>query len=215
MILIVGLGNPGQKYENTRHNIGFMVVDELARKLSKYNFSFEKSQDKQFSKDMKPKALILKSKYGGNDLLLAKPQTEMNASGYAVQFLITNYKLLITNLWVIHDDLDLSLGKLKITIGHGSAGHHGIDSIVEQLGTQNFVRFRVGIGHPVKVGKEVVESWKLEPEKIKKYGVIDFVLEEFQGKEAVEADKMIKKTSQAVELALKEGIETATNQYNK
>jgi peptidyl-tRNA hydrolase, PTH1 family len=207
MIHLVGLGNPGPKYENTRHNIGFMVIDELARKFSKSNF--------RFSMDKKSNALILETKFNNLDLLLVKPQTEMNASGYAIRIINTKYQILNTNLWVIHDDLDLPLGKLKITVGHGSAGHHGIDSIVEQLDTQDFIRFRVGIGHPVKIQKLEAGSWKLEPKRINKYGVIDFVLEEFQGKEAVEADKMIKKTAQAVELALKKDIKAAMNQYNK
>jgi len=195
MKIIVGLGNPSEKYENTRHNIGFMVVDELARKFSVFSV--------KYSVDRKTNALILKTKFNGNGILLVNPQTEMNASGSAVKSLLLASRLshLASNLWVIHDDLDLPLGKLKITLGHGSAGHHGIDSLVEQLGTQDFVRFKVGIG---PLGKTKT-----------RHEVIDFVLEELSGKEAVEADKMIKKASQAVELALKRGIETAMNQYNK
>lgn len=188
MILIVGLGNPGEKYAHTRHNIGFMVVDELARKISTFNF--------QFSVDRKSNAEILKIKHGDKDVILAKPQTMMNASGFAVKKLTNFYKLEPSSVWVIHDDLDLPLGKIKIAVGHRSAGHHGIDSIVEHLGTNEFVRFRVGIGHPAKG----------DTNHLDRNEVIEYVLRDFEGKELTEAKKAIKKTVKAIVAVLEKGL---------
>lgn len=183
MILIVGLGNPGEKYAKTRHNIGFMVVDELARKL----LPLGKTEWRLNSK-FNSEVISYKSK-----VILAKPQTMMNASGFAVSKLKRFYK---ADLWVIHDDLDLPLGKIKIVVGHGSAGHHGIDSISESLGTTEFVRFRVGIGHPPKG-----DSHNIDRDE-----VIEYVLKDFVGKEAVEAKKVVKKTVKAIILALEKGL---------
>ncbi len=169
MVLIVGLGNPGEKYENTRHNIGFMVVNELARKLlplGKTAWQLNKKFNAQVL-SIQPQAI------------LAKPLTMMNASGFAVAELVNFYKVKPANLLVIHDDLDLPLGKIKITLGHSSAGHHGIDSIVEHLGTTEFVRFRVGIGHPPKGDSRHIDRDE----------VIDYVLEDFAGKQKNEAKK--------------------------
>jgi PTH1 family peptidyl-tRNA hydrolase len=184
MILIVGLGNPREKYQNTRHNIGFMVVDELARKLLPLG-----KTEWQFDKKFNSEVLNTQSQ-----VILAKPQTMMNASGFAVSKLKRFYK---SDLWVVHDDLDLPLGKVKIVVGHGSAGHHGIDSIVEHLGTAEFVRFRVGIGHPPKG----------DSRNLGRNEVIEYVLKDFAGKEAVEAKKAVKKTVKAIVLALEKGLE--------
>jgi len=185
--LIVGLGNPGEKYAYTRHNIGFMVVDELARKLlplGKTEWQFEKKFNSQLS--------ILNSQ-----LMLAKPLTMMNASGFAVAKLINYYKLDAKRcLWVVHDDLDLPLGKIKAVIGHGSAGHHGIDSITEHLGTNEFVRFRVGIGHPAKG----------DTNHLDRNDVIEYVLRDFVGKELTEAKKAVKKTVKAITSVLEKGL---------
>jgi len=137
MKLIVGLGNPGEKYENSRHNLGFVVLDALLQKLT----PVEKTV---WQEEKKSNSLIAKV----GDLILAKPQTFMNASGFAVKKLNTKYQILNTELWVVHDDIDLPLGKIKIRKGGGSAGHRGIDSIAKELETHDFVRFRLGIGHP-------------------------------------------------------------------
>lgn len=194
MILIIGLGNPGEKYANTRHNIGFMVVDKLARKLlplGKTEWRFNKKFNSQLSIIAKRQAPLINSQ-----LILAKPLTMMNASGFAVAKLAHFYKIKTENLLVVHDDLDLSLGKVKMVVGHGSAGHHGIDSIAEHLGTNEFVRFRIGIGHPPKG----------DSRNINRGEVIDYVLEDFSGKEAVEAKKAVKKTVKAIILALEKGL---------
>ena len=187
MKIIVGLGNPGEKYVKTRHNIGFMVVDELAKKLSSSKF--------KFTKENKFNAEILKCQYQNEEILLVKPQTMMNASGLALAKIQRFYKIKeLNDLWVIHDDLDLSIGKIKIVKGHGSAGHHGIDSIINELKTDDFVRFRIGIGF----------SGRAE----------DYVLKEFQGKEAVEANRMIKKVVDIVEYGLKTNLVKCMNRYN-
>ncbi|MFZ5366099.1 MAG: aminoacyl-tRNA hydrolase [Patescibacteria group bacterium] len=212
MKLIVGLGNPGKKYEKSRHNIGFMVVDELAQKWEVGRVKWEE--------DKKSNTLIINHQPLA---ILVKPQTMMNASGFAVKSLITNYKLPITNLWVIHDDLDLPLGKIKIVKGRGSAGHYGVGSIIRELGTADFVRFRLGIGRPAgkppfaeaSGGKWEVGGGRLVDENVMHREVERYVLEGFGGKEAVEAKKTIKKTVEAIELALEKGVEEAMNRYNK
>lgn len=192
MIIVVGLGNPGKKYEKTRHNLGFMVVDALARKFSIPNFKFQI--------DKKANAQTLKTKFAGKEIILVKPLTFMNASGFAIKKLITNHQSLITNLWVIHDDVDLPLGRIKIRMGGATAGHHGVESIIQQLGTDKFVRFRLGIGYPGRGADALVER---------------YVLREFDVNEKTELKQMIKKAVAALGLALKEGIEKAMNQFNK
>lgn len=197
MILIVGLGNPGQKYENTRHNLGFMVLDKLAKEM----LPLEKTK---WQMDQKANALILKV---SPEIVLIKPQTFMNASGFSVKSLIA--QLLITNyssLWLVHDDVDLPLGKLKIRFGGASAGHHGVESIMEKLGTDKFLRFRLGIGKPIR-GAEVRGCRGAKD-------VEDYVLEEFKENELGELKAMVKKTVEAVKVALKDGPEKAMNRFN-
>ena len=135
MNLIVGLGNPGEKYAYTRHNIGFMVVDKLIKNVidGGQTWDLNRSLNSYFLKK--------------GDLVFAKPQTFMNASGYAVKKLTDLYKIELDHIWVIHDDIDLPLGKLRIRVGGGSAGHHGIESIMREFaGKDHFVRFRLGVG---------------------------------------------------------------------
>jgi PTH1 family peptidyl-tRNA hydrolase len=140
MILIVGLGNPGKKYEKTRHNVGFRVVDALKKSLD-------------FTRDK---------------LILFKPQTFMNQSGKAVKSLMAYYKLPIANLWIIHDDIDLPLGAIRVSQNVGSAGHKGVESIIKALGTKEFLRFRIGIGREQKKDAEkfVLKKFTKEEEKI-------------------------------------------------
>lgn len=197
MKLIVGLGNPGAKYTNTRHSIGFMVLDRLLKDLT----SLEKSV---WQKEAKDKIEVAKIK----DLVLAKPQTFMNACGFAVVSLVNFYKVAPIELWVIHDDLDLPLGKIKIRRGGGTAGHHGLESIVQQLGSLDFVRFRLGVGRPK--GHDKWEKLNVKRREIEKYVLSEFTLKE--GKEAVQ---MVKRASEAVQVALKKGIEAAMNQFNQ
>jgi len=138
MILIAGLGNPGKEYEKTRHNIGFRVIDELAKNKL-------------------------------NDAVLLKPQTFMNNSGEAVSESVNFYKIKPTDLWVVHDDIDLPLGEFKISQNRGSAGHKGVESIIKKLGTKDFSRVRIGIcpqkGKPKTVEKFVLQNFTKTEEK--------------------------------------------------
>lgn len=147
--LIVGLGNPGKRYEVTRHNIGFMVLEKLA-----IDWEVE-IKNRSFN------ALWGKRTIAGKNLLLAKPQTFMNLSGTAVRQLQSFFKTDISNLIVIHDDLDLPFGAIRLKSGGGTAGHKGLASIESNLGTSGFVRVRLGIGKPVD--KSRIESYVLEP----------------------------------------------------
>jgi PTH1 family peptidyl-tRNA hydrolase len=136
MKLIIGLGNPENQYAGTRHNIGFELLDEMR---TTWDFpAFE--HNKKFN------AEITKGKIVGHEALLAKPQTFMNISGDAVRKLLEFYKLSLEDIIVLHDDLDIPLGKFKVATDSSSAGHNGVKSIIEMLGTQKFKRLRVGIG---------------------------------------------------------------------
>ena len=134
MKLIVGLGNPGKKHEKTRHNIGWMVIDEF--------FQQHADDFSGFSENKKFNAEIAK----GNQVILAKPLTFMNNSGHAVQAIMNYYKIHPQDLLVIHDEVDLELGKTKFETGRSSAGHNGVKSIIDLIGTQDFARARVGVG---------------------------------------------------------------------
>ncbi len=135
--LIVGLGNPGREYEATRHNAGFWWVDELARKHS-VNFKAES----------KFHGLVARATLHGHEVHLLKPQTFMNVSGRAVVALALFYKILPDQILVVHDELDLPPGSAKLKLGGGHGGHNGLKDIIAQLGTKDFWRLRVGIGHP-------------------------------------------------------------------
>jgi len=137
MKLIVGLGNPGDEYAKTRHNAGFWVVDEIARKLEG-NWKNEKARH----------ALTCKVSFQDNDVLLAKPQTFMNDSGRAVAALLFFYKIKPEDVLVVQDDMDIEAGKYKFHLGGRAAGHHGIESIQELLPDMEINRLRVGIGRP-------------------------------------------------------------------
>jgi len=151
MYVIVGLGNPGNRYRYTRHNIGFMVLEKLAR-----DFEINLKQ-KSFD------ALWGKGKINGADVLLAMPQTYMNLSGTAVRQLVAFFKADINNLIVFHDDLDLPFGTIRLKTGGGNAGHKGLASITENLGSSDFMRVRIGIGRPSD--KSRIEGYVLEPFK--------------------------------------------------
>jgi PTH1 family peptidyl-tRNA hydrolase len=199
MRLIVGLGNPGLKYLNTRHNLGFLVLETLARKW-KVSFRVRK----------KFASLVFFNPQ--KKIILAKPQLFMNESGIAVRRIAGFYKIQSEDVWVIHDDLDLPLGRLKIIKARGAAGHKGVFSVINQLGTIDFVRFRLGIAHPhagraQKGGKKVTKFDSQEETE-------DFVLSLFEDQEKDEVKRLIKKTIKAIELALEKGLDRAMNQYN-
>jgi len=159
MYVIVGLGNPEKKYEQTRHNVGFLVLDAFQKE---HGFS-------EFTLSRKHTSLISKGILNETKILLAKPQTFMNNSGRAVKSLAATKPDLI----LVHDDIDIPLGKIKISKNRGSAGHKGIDSIIQSLGTKNFTRIRIGIqptrGKPTNVEKFVLQKFsKQEIQTVKK-----------------------------------------------
>ena len=184
-VLIVGLGNPGSEYRETRHNAGFMVLDRLAQRLPKKNFEEIHGCSSHY----------LKGTYAGRPLFLQKPETFMNLSGEAVAPLMRKEEIGTDGLLVIYDDMDLEVGKLRIR-GRGSCGgHNGIRSIIETTGTENFARIRVGIGHRTGNGA-------------------DYVLSPFEEDEKPVIDKVLDAAADAVILILRRGLSQAMNEYN-
>ena len=183
--LIVGLGNPGRDYRNNRHNIGFMLMDVLAERL---NISFSRLQFK---------ALVTSGEYGGNKFILAKPQTYMNLSDQAVVSMIRFYKLPLSNFIVANDDLDLPLGTIRIRPAGGSGGQKGINSIIENLGTQDFPRIRLGIGRP--------------PGQMQ---AADYVLQNFGKDELSLVSEMLQKAVDAILLFTEDDLNAAMTKYN-
>ncbi len=197
MKLIVGLGNPGEKYAKVRHNLGFMVLDAF---VDKGNWG-------DWGHEGKLKSEILKQVQNdtGAALILAKPQTFMNNSGMAVKLLTTYYKLPSTDVMVIHDDLDLPLGKIKVRLGGAAAGHHGVESIISSLGTDQFIRVRLGIGN-LKTQSSEHKKVHVSAEK--------FVLEPFMHSEKSQVKHMIKHAFKALQILLDKGLAEAQNQSN-
>ena len=189
MILIVGLGNPGIKYERTRHNIGFRVLDKLQKENDFPDFKFSK----------KSNSLISKKNTGKEEIILSKSETFMNNSGQTVKKLITYYSMPLTNLIVVHDDLDLLLGKMRISKNRGSAGHKGVESIIKELGSKNFARLRIGIRN----------------QKSKVKNSEKFVLKNFTKEEAKTIEKIIKESCSSLKMILSKGFEKAMNKFNK
>lgn len=192
MKLIVGLGNPGEKYKNTRHNLGFEILEEFRRK----------NNLEDWNNESKFKAQIIKL---GDDLILARPQTFMNESGWAVSAIANFFKILPADVVVIHDDLDLPLGKIKVRMGGSGAGHHGIESVIKGLGTDQFIRVRLGIGN---------EKSHSDEHKRLSFHAEGFVLEKFESKEKSEVKSMVKQGIRALEVIFDQGIEAAQNQFN-
>ena len=185
MFLVAGLGNPGEQYRLTRHNIGFLCLDYLAEKL-RVDWNATKWQ-----------ADGAKAMVNGNQLLLLKPQTFMNLSGKAVAGAAVFYKIPPARIIVIHDDIDLPLGRLKIVVNRGTGGHNGIRSIVSLLGSNDFIRIRAGIGRPV------------EPIPIERY-----VLTRMTDPEMVSIKEMLETVFESVRLVATQGVDIAMNKIN-
>lgn len=200
MKLIVGLGNSEDKYAKTRHNLGFELVNEFVKKMDdgKWKVGVEGGRWKM---EEKFRAEIIKI----NDLVFAKPQTYVNHSGIAVRRLADYYKIPPEDIIIVHDDLDLHLGKIKVRLGGSGAGHHGVESIIQSLGTDQFIRVRLGIGNE--------KSHSGEHKRIS-FSAEKFVLEEFLSNEKPEVKHMLKLAIKALEILLKSGVEVAQNQYN-
>ena len=193
MKLIVGLGNPGRIYAGNRHNIGFMCLNYFARKQG---IRFDKKQGF---------ARIGTGEVAGSKIVLARPQTYMNSSGQSVSRLIQRFNIDLNDLLVIHDDLDLPLGKIRIRHGGSSGGHKGVESIITELGSQDFSRLRIGIGRP-----GIAES----SAEISEADTIAYVLSDFTLDEKQTIAKVIPKVSEAILCFLTDGPTAAMNKYN-
>lgn len=183
--LLAGLGNPGREYRENRHNIGFMVIDRLAESLE---VKLTRVQNK---------ALTGAGVIGDSKAVLAKPQTFMNLSGESVAGLVRFYKISSENLMVIHDDIDLPFGVLRLRPGGGSAGQKGVQSIIDRLGTQDFPRMRIGIGRP--------------PGSRSGAG---YVLKNFSLEEQKELVFVIDKAVLAAKTFISDGLDAAMNRFN-
>lgn len=183
--LVIGLGNPGREYRETRHNIGFMVIDKLCAELGG---SLGRVQSK---------ALVGIGKMEGQKIILAKPQTFMNLSGQAVGGLMRFYKVPISQLIIAHDDLDLPLGSIRLRPGGGSAGQKGMGSIIQQLGTQDFARLRLGIGRP---------PGQMDPAA--------YVLQRFSNAEQEVLSMVLDRAVSAVQTFVRDGLDAAMNLHN-
>ncbi len=187
MIIIAGLGNPGKEYVNTRHNAGFMAIDELARR-----HGIDVSEKKH-------KALMGKGSINGHKVILAKPQTYMNNSGESLRELFDYYKPdAETEIIVIYDDITLDVGGIRVRKKGSAGGHNGMKSIIAHLGTENFQRVRVGIG-----------------EKPARMDLADWVLGHFHKEDTIALNEALKETGNAVEMLLEGDVDNAMNRYNK
>ena len=187
MKLILGLGNPGRSYGWTRHNVGFLLLDCLAKR-----HGIEVSRRGM-------KSLYGRGRIGSEEVILAKPQTFMNLSGEAAQRLLQFFKLKPEMVIVLHDDLDLSWGQVRVRVRGGDGGHKGIRSIIEALGNGGFVRFKIGVGRPEIPGQDPA----------------DFVLEPLTGGEKEEFKKMIEGHVEALEVLILEGPQKAMDRFHK
>lgn len=192
MWLIAGLGNPGRKYQRTRHNIGFHVVDELLRRHLRGGFQ---------------------TKFGGEaatgfvsatKVLLLKPMEFMNRSGFAIQRAAQYYDLAAEKILVVHDDIDLDFGRLRLKSGGGHGGHNGLRSVIAQLGDRDFLRVRVGVGKPEKATGGPGDG-----------AVVSHVLGEFSAEQARQVDDVVARAADATEAILADGISAAMNDFNR
>jgi PTH1 family peptidyl-tRNA hydrolase len=188
MKLIVGLGNPGRNYANNRHNIGFICINHLARSQG---IKFDSKQ---------ALARTGRGKIAGTEVVLAKPQTYVNQSGESVSRLVKKFKVGLDGLIVIHDDLDLPLAKIRISHGSSSGGHKGINSIIEELGSRDFIRLRIGVGRPPEANEDEI---------------IAYVLSDFTPEQRKAITPIIPKVTDAILCLLNEGLTTAMNKYNQ
>lgn len=184
--LIIGLGNPGSKYAETRHNVGFLVLDEIARR---HGLRLSKGQ---------ANSETARGPIGGAPSILAKPQTYMNNSGQAVGALARFYKVPIERVLIVYDDVALPIGTLRIREKGSAGGHNGIKDIIRHLGTEGFPRLRVGVDRPVEVGRSQVE----------------WVLGRFSKEDQKVIQEVVPRAAEAIETILRDGIAQAMNLYN-
>jgi len=194
MKLIVGLGNPGEEYINTRHNTGYLILDFILGKKTEWKNSSG------------TKALFFKDSFFGKSAEFFKPTTFMNNSGIAVAYAKEKHKLNLKDIVVIYDDIDLPIGKMKISYNKSSGGHNGLESIIKKLKSKEFVRIRVGI-------TPTTPSGKLRKPKGEK-DVIKFILGKYKDRELAELKKLSKKVEKALEVIFTESKEKAMSLYN-
>ena len=186
MFIVAGLGNPGNRYDGSRHNIGFSVIDALCGKLGA-SLDFEKH-----------KAFCGNALYEGNKLLLVKPQTFMNLSGESIGAIVSYYKIDIpTQLLIISDDVDMDFGRLRIRKSGSAGGHNGLKNIIEHLGTQDFMRLKIGVGA-----------------KPPEWDLADWVLGKFPNEDAGMLKEIREEAAQAVLSIVTEGADRAMNRFN-
>ncbi|WP_167098196.1 aminoacyl-tRNA hydrolase [Mycobacterium sp. DL592] len=185
-LLVVGLGNPGPQYAKTRHNVGFMVADLLAARMGA-----------TFKVHKRSGAEIVTGRLGHRPVVLAKPRTFMNESGRQVGPLAKFYSVMPTDLIVIHDELDIEFGQIRLKLGGGEGGHNGLRSVANALGTKNFQRVRIGIGRP---------PGRMDPAA--------FVLENFSATERTEVPTLCELAADATELLVDVGLDPAQNQVH-
>ncbi len=193
--IIVGLGNPGQEYESTRHNTGRICVDAFAKKNEFNDFAFDK----------KVKGLVADGKIGKNKVTLLEPETFMNNSGNAVKYFVKTKKDAL-GLVVVHDDLDLPLGRFKISFNKTSGGHRGVESIIKAVKTTEFVRVRVGISKATASGKIKKPTGEKD--------VLDFIIGKFTKNDFEEMKKVAKDVSDALKMIIEEGKDKAMGEFN-
>jgi peptidyl-tRNA hydrolase, PTH1 family len=185
MKVIVGLGNPGGSYSRSRHNVGFWVVDELAER---HGMRFSRREYK---------SQVADGRMGDEPVLLMKPQTYMNSSGEAVQRARRGLRLDPHEFLVVYDDLDLAVGRLRVGASGGAGGHHGVESIIEALGSKGFPRIRIGIGRPGS-----------------KDANVDYLLDSMTQEEAESLGGSVTRAADAAEIALREGVASAMSRFN-
>lgn len=183
--LLIGLGNPGREYRDNRHNVGFMLIDRLIVRLNARGMKVQS------------KAIVTTATYEERKLILAKPQTYMNLSGQSAQGLLHFYKLPMENMLVAHDDLDLPFGTIRIRPGGGPGGQKGMASTIEQLGTKDFPRLRIGIGRP---------PGRMDPS--------DYVLQNFSREEMKMLSEVVDRAADAALTFVVDGLNKAMNKYN-
>ena len=183
--LLIGLGNPGREYKDTRHNFGFMLIDRIAVRLNARGMKVQS------------KAIVMTTAHEDNKLILAKPQTFMNLSGQSVQGLVHFYKIPLTNVMILSDDLDIPFGTIRIRPGGGPGGQRGMASTIEQLGTKDFPRLRLGIGRP---------PGRMDPK--------DYVLQDFSKDDLKLLPEILDRAADAALEFVMKGLNAAMNKFN-
>jgi PTH1 family peptidyl-tRNA hydrolase len=183
--LLIGLGNPGREYRDTRHNVGFMMIDRLIVQLAARGMKVQS------------KAIVTSATHEGRRIILAKPQTYMNLSGQSAHGLLTFYKLPVENMLIAHDDLDIPFGTIRIRPKGGPGGQGGMASTIQQLGTKDFPRLRIGIGRP---------PGRMDPAA--------FVLQDFSREEMKVLSEIVERAADAALTFVVEGLNRAMNKYN-